>query len=481
MKKTLFTVFACVLACSAGATHFHPLTDKAVKRLAHDETHLYILHYDGLEVFDKNTGESVCYTQETGHIPEGSSPGLNALAVHGDTVWVGGGNGFLTAIVGAEAKSWAFKYDMSNIFPEEENPPKCPFDFNSIVYDSKGRMYVGGFDQVGYLVKPGKASLAWLPDMAHYGAEVWQMLVDKDDAVWVSYTSDSGGNSLVKYTAGEEEVEEVSSKLGLGKRVKAMAFDKDGNLWLGTCYDPKLYRYDGETLEEHEIKKIASGWMYSGICCMAFDDEGRLWLLQSNAQKLGYEHYSAGPLCCLSGGEMTEYPLPADMGFAYCLDVDGGDVYVGTDKGVLQLIDGKMTPLNTPWYSDAPPHNQDDGEKCATPTIAYDNGKLLFSCETAGAECVYEIKCADSGSGRGGEVSLGQSYEIRVHATLDGWQDSDVATATIGWRNGRPIMEGFSSVTMDGTDGIGDVNGDGQVDVADIARIITIMAEQASE
>ena len=117
-------------------------------------------------------------------------------------------------------------------------------------------------------------------------------------------------------------------------------------------------------------------------------------------------------------------------------------------------------------------------QKCATPTIAYDKGRLLFSCETEGAECVYEINCADSGSGCGGEVSLGQNYEIRVHATLNGWQDSDVATATIGWRNGRPIMEGFSSVTMDGTDGIGDVNGDGQVDVADIARIITIMTRE---
>ena len=114
---------------------------------------------------------------------------------------------------------------------------------------------------------------------------------------------------------------------------------------------------------------------------------------------------------------------------------------------------------------------------CATPTIAYVNGKLVFSCETPGAECVYEIKCADEGSGRGSEVSLNRTYEIRVHATLDGWQDSDVAVATIGWRDGRPVMEGFSSVTLDG-DGSADVNGDGKVDVADIAKVIDSMAGQ---
>ncbi|MBO7537698.1 MAG: leucine-rich repeat domain-containing protein, partial [Prevotella sp.] len=97
--------------------------------------------------------------------------------------------------------------------------------------------------------------------------------------------------------------------------------------------------------------------------------------------------------------------------------------------------------------------------KCAMPTIAYVDGRLVFSCETPGAECVYEIKCTDSGSGRGGEVNLSQTYEIRVYATLEGWYDSDVAVATIGWRNGRPAMEGFSSVTLD-DDGSCDVNSD---------------------
>ena len=113
---------------------------------------------------------------------------------------------------------------------------------------------------------------------------------------------------------------------------------------------------------------------------------------------------------------------------------------------------------------------------CATPTIAYDRGRLVFGCETEGAECVYEIKCADNGSGRGGEVSLSQTYEICVYATLDGHYDSDVATATISWRDGQPVMEGFSSIAMDGTDERGDVNYDGKIDVADIAKILSMMA-----
>ena len=121
--------------------------------------------------------------------------------------------------------------------------------------------------------------------------------------------------------------------------------------------------------------------------------------------------------------------------------------------------------------------------KCATPTIAYDKGRLVFSCETPGAECVYEIKCSDNSSGRGSEVSLNKTYEIRVRATLDGYDDSDVAVATIGWRNGQPVMEGFSSVTMETTTNLpgeanADVNGDGIVDVADIATVISVMVGQ---
>ena len=103
----------------------------------------------------------------------------------------------------------------------------------------------------------------------------------------------------------------------------------------------------------------------------------------------------------------------------------------------------------------------------------------MFGCETPDVEFVYDIRCADTGRDRGSEVSLSQTYEICVYAARDGFDNSDMATATIGWRNGQPVMEGFSSITMDGEDSRGDVNCDGKVDVADIAKILSIMAESA--
>ena len=63
-------------------------------------------------------------------------------------------------------------------------------------------------------------------------------------------------------------------------------------------------------------------------------------------------------------------------------------------------------------------------------------------------------------------------------AKKEGYDDSEAATATIQWGDGRPVFTGFASVAID-TNGYSDVNGDGTVDVADIATIISEMAVQA--
>ena len=119
------------------------------------------------------------------------------------------------------------------------------------------------------------------------------------------------------------------------------------------------------------------------------------------------------------------------------------------------------------------------GDKCATPTIAYEQGELVFSCETEGAQFVSEIKVADAKKGNEARVTLVPNYEITVYATADGYADSDVATATIGWRNGTPVMEGFSNIDLGKANNSCDVNGDGSIDVADIATIISEMAARA--
>jgi hypothetical protein len=122
---------------------------------------------------------------------------------------------------------------------------------------------------------------------------------------------------------------------------------------------------------------------------------------------------------------------------------------------------------------------EEEPQKCATPTIAYMAGKLLLDCETEGVEYVSEIKSPSIQRGYDREVELLHEIIITVQAMKEGYDNSDVATATITWSSGMPIFKGFSSVITN--NGQGDVNSDGTVDVADIANIISIMAGNKNE
>ena len=75
--------------------------------------------------------------------------------------------------------------------------------------------------------------------------------------------------------------------------------------------------------------------------------------------------------------------------------------------------------------------------KCATPTISYSNGELTFSCDTEGAEYVYEITGNDIKKGYTANVSLTASltvtYNISVYATKAGYKNSNSIQAKLCW------------------------------------------------
>ena len=83
--------------------------------------------------------------------------------------------------------------------------------------------------------------------------------------------------------------------------------------------------------------------------------------------------------------------------------------------------------------------------QCATPTIAYSNGKLQFSCETEGAEFVSEITDADIKKHYDSTVQLGVTYHISVVAKATGYTNSEAATATLCWIDCEPKTEGIAN------------------------------------
>ena len=85
-------------------------------------------------------------------------------------------------------------------------------------------------------------------------------------------------------------------------------------------------------------------------------------------------------------------------------------------------------------------------KKCAMPTIGYQNGKLMFNCDTEGATCQYIIADDDIKSGSSNEIQLGVTYNISVYATKVGYENSDVATASLCWIDVEPKTEGITNI-----------------------------------
>lgn len=81
-------------------------------------------------------------------------------------------------------------------------------------------------------------------------------------------------------------------------------------------------------------------------------------------------------------------------------------------------------------------------EKCVKPTISYQNGKLIFYCETDGAVCQSTITDADITSYSSNEVQLEVTYHISVYATKAGYENSETTTATLCWIDVEPKTEG---------------------------------------
>ncbi len=101
-------------------------------------------------------------------------------------------------------------------------------------------------------------------------------------------------------------------------------------------------------------------------------------------------------------------------------------------------------------------------EKCATPTITYVDGKVVFDCETEGVSYVANVTCLTSGEGDHdvSSISLTATYMVTVYATRDGYLDSNVAAKEI-------------NVSGAGAGGIrGDVNNDGAVGMPDAMFIV---------
>ena len=88
--------------------------------------------------------------------------------------------------------------------------------------------------------------------------------------------------------------------------------------------------------------------------------------------------------------------------------------------------------------------SETETKKCEKPTISYTNGQLSFGSETKGAEFITDITDSDIKRYYDANIQLTATYTISVYATKAGYDNSDVATATLCWIDVEPKTEGIS-------------------------------------
>lgn len=90
---------------------------------------------------------------------------------------------------------------------------------------------------------------------------------------------------------------------------------------------------------------------------------------------------------------------------------------------------------------------------CEKPAIAFENGKLLFTCGTNGAKYHWTITSPDMRNNElneSGVVDLEACYDIYVYATADGFTQSETATAKLYWVKADGVLSGINQVERRG-------------------------------
>lgn len=104
-----------------------------------------------------------------------------------------------------------------------------------------------------------------------------------------------------------------------------------------------------------------------------------------------------------------------------------------------------------------------DTPKCATPTISFIDGEIVFDCKTRDVVYVYEIKSLRTGMGNNVRIGYTNEYSVSVYATKAGYIDSEIVTQEID-------VHGLK----------GDINEDGNVTAQDASLILQYIAKKIS-
>ena len=195
-------------------------------------------------------------------------------------------------------------------------------------------MFVGFFNWVGWIDGYTVTGTSEIPrDIAEQC--IHTMVMDDADTLWVvctgfypracfSYYTREKGVSLIL-----EDYDTLSFS-GSGP-ARGLVIDSHRNKWF--CVADKLVCFDGKTFKAYEL---GDGHAWGSGIDVALDNNGTIWVAERNGQLARFSE----------SGEWTLFSSGIETKRWYCIDIDGDDIYIGTDRGVLKFRDGVYSELD---------------------------------------------------------------------------------------------------------------------------------------
>ena len=332
-KKTLtLLLLASLLSTSAQAFYMawariNDFTNvyeypEAVMDIAHDSERIYVAALGGLMIIDKATGEKTYYSNSDASLDYTPT----ALAVHDGKVFVGTRENKMLILKGESLSesTYDFTHDRTQYI-------------SNIVFDRDSNMYVSNGS--GTTFRIGTDGSNELLTAYPWGRDGWTayLATTSGGTLWIAnFGWNMNAYGLAEYTHGKgtKYLFMENAELPIYK-VTALAVDNEDGVWYASS--STAFSKDGKKLLTRlkDGQVAASYDRASRYVDMQFDGRQRLWLAGDY-----------GPLEMMKDGEFTSYPYAPDGERWFCLDVDGDDIYIGTEKSLLLFRDGEYQQID---------------------------------------------------------------------------------------------------------------------------------------
>ena len=296
---------------------------EAVMDIVHDSERVYVAALGGLMIIDKATGEKTYYSNLDGSF----SYTPTALTLYEGEVFIGTRENKMLILYGDELIE--SDYDFDHI--------RASHYISNVIFDDEGNMYASNGSGVSFRFgldgsKETFKAYSWTCD----GWTAY-LATTSDGTLWVAnFGWNMGSYGLAKYTFGEGPTYpmKTNSELPLYK-VTALAVDDEDGVWYASS-STAFGKEGRKLLTRLKDDQVSVSYETSNrYVDMQFDDQQRLWLAGDY-----------GPLAMMKDGEFTTYPYLKDDERWFCLDIDGDDIYIGTENSLLLYRDGEYLNID---------------------------------------------------------------------------------------------------------------------------------------